>query len=162
ETALEGYAHQELPFERLVAELELERDLSYSPLFQIVFEMNNTPQDSRVLPGLRIEKMWTEYGVSKVDLTLSMFNTPLGLSSAVQYSTDLFDTGTIERLMRHYVTLLESMARDSEQRISELTLLTAVEREQVVGEWNLTAEDYGVERCLHELFAEQARRTPEA
>ncbi|MGZ7104598.1 MAG: amino acid adenylation domain-containing protein, partial [Candidatus Angelobacter sp.] len=139
ETALEGYAHQELPFERLVAELELERNLSYSPLFQIIFEMNNTPQDTRELPGLRIEKMWTEYGVAKVDLTLSMFDSPSALSGAVQFSTDLFDASTIERLMRHYVTLLARMAGDAGQRLSELGMLTEGERSQVVGEWNRTA-----------------------
>jgi amino acid adenylation domain-containing protein/non-ribosomal peptide synthase protein (TIGR01720 family) len=161
ETALEGYAHQELPFERLVAELALERNLSYSPLFQIIFEMNNTPQDTRELPGLRIEKMWTEYGVAKVDLTLSMFDSPTALSGTVQFSTDLFDSSTIERLMRHYVTLLGRMAGDAGQRLSELELLTEGERREVVGEWNQTGEDYGEAVCLQELFEEQAERTPE-
>ena len=162
ETALAGYAHQELPFERLVAELELERDLSYSPLFQVIFEMNNTPQDARALPGLRIEKMWTEYGISKVDLTLSMIDSPLGLSGTAQFSTDLFDLATIERMMRHYISLLSEVVKEEGRRVAEVGMLSEWERAQVVEEWNRTGEDLGEAVCLQELFEEQARRTPEA
>ncbi|HEX3586840.1 MAG TPA: amino acid adenylation domain-containing protein, partial [Candidatus Angelobacter sp.] len=150
ETALAGYAHQELPFERLVAELELERDLSYSPLFQVIFEMNNTPQDARALPGLRIEKMWTEYGISKVDLTLSMIDSPLGLSGTAQFSTDLFDLATIKRMMRQYVSLLSELVKEEGRRVAEVGMLSEWERAQVVEEWNRTREDLGEAVCLQE------------
>src|SRR6202023_770417 len=157
EMTLNGYGHQDLPFERLVAELELERDLSYSPLFQVIFEMNNVPQEAVTLPGLRVEAMGMGPEVVKVDLTLTLEERGGGeLVGSLQYSRDLFDGTTIERMIGHYLTLLEGVVEaEGEVGVWEVSLLTAGERRQVVEEWNRTEVEYGEGVCMHELFERQ-------
>ncbi len=162
EMTLGAYAHQDLPFEKLVAELELERDLRYNPLFQVIFEMNNTPQEEAVaLPGLRMEPLRSDHEVAKVDMTLSMLETSAGLIGSIQYSAELFDASTIEQLIGHYQVLLKAIIADPGQRLADLSLLTPAEREQVVVEWNSTAVQYEGKPCMHELFEAQAAKTPD-
>ena len=162
ESALGAFAQQHLPFERLVAELGLERHQSYSPLFQTIFELQNLPQGPAGLTGLTTE--WFDMPVTgaKVDLTLTMFEGQANrLQGVLEYSTELFDPGTIERFVAHYQNCLRAVAANATVRLSDLRLLTEGERQQIVAEWNATEEVHADSPCLHELFAAQAARTPD-
>ena len=163
EMALGAQAHQDLPFERLVEALQPVRDMSRDPLFHVWFVLQNTTVRERTLSRLRVEPVAMEGGSAKFDLTLDRcIETGEGLSASIEYATALFDARTIERLARHYCTLLEAIVADPETRISELAMLSAAERRQMLVEWNDTAVDYPRDRLLHELFEEQVGRAPEA
>ncbi|MBS9386559.1 MAG: amino acid adenylation domain-containing protein [Dolichospermum sp. BR01] len=160
--AMDAYSHQDLPFEMLVEALQLERDLSYTPLFQVVFGLQNAPNSQVELTGLTVSPLVVESVTAKCDLTLAMENTGNGLVGVWEYNTDLFDTGTIERMTGHFVTLLEGIVANPLERISQLPLLTAVEQQQLLIEWNDTQVDYPQDKCIHQLFEEQCLRTPDA
>jgi len=162
EVTLGAYAHQEVPFEKLVEELQPERDMSRSPLFQAMLILQNVPLETLELPGLRVSGMGGEVDTAKFDLTLSFVESGGSLRGTLEYNTDLFDSSTVARMARHFQILLESLAADAGQRVSLAPMLTAEEQEQVLRRWNETGKDYGAERCVHELFEEQAARTPEA
>jgi amino acid adenylation domain-containing protein len=162
EVSLGAYAHQELPFEKLVAELQPVRDLSRQPLFQVLFGLQNVPRERLELPGLMLRRLAAEHVTAKFDLSLHMVQTQAELRGAVEYATDLFDGGTIDRLVGHLTTLLEAIAADADLRLSALPLLGAAERHRLLVAWNATAAGYPSEQCLHDLFAGQAERTPDA
>ena len=159
---LDAFAHQDMPLEKLVDELRPERDASRNPLFQVIFVLQNAPQEALELPGLKLRPVALEHGSAQVDLTLMMKDTPSGLVGSIVYATDLFDESTILRLAGHYERLLEGIVADPGCRISELPLLGAAEREELVVGWSGTRRDYPREAGIHELFEEQAARTPEA
>jgi amino acid adenylation domain-containing protein len=159
---LEGYAHQDLPFERLVVELQPERSPGYSPLFQVMLVLQNTPAPTLQFSHLTLKPLEVDSGTSKFDLTLILEEREGELNGSLEYNTDLFDEVTIERLIEHYRTLLEAIAANAVRRVSELPLLTRGERRQVLLEWNETRTDYPQDKCLHELFEAQVERTPEA
>ncbi|MFL6284239.1 MAG: amino acid adenylation domain-containing protein [Pyrinomonadaceae bacterium] len=161
EVCLGAYAHQEVPFEKVVEELAPERSLSSNPLFQVMFAMQNAPKEELRLGGLRLEQIETESGTSAFDLMLAAQETDGVLGGALQYSTDLFDAETAERMLRHFKTLLEGVASDSGRRLSLLPLLDETERRQVVSEWNETRFEYP-RACAHQLFERQAEETPDA
>ncbi|HEX9429869.1 MAG TPA: condensation domain-containing protein, partial [Candidatus Bathyarchaeia archaeon] len=162
EVCLGAYAHQDVPFEKLVEELQPERDLSRSPLFQVKLILQNAPREGLKLGGTRLSEVGGgEIEMAKVDLTAAITDTGRDLAVVVSYSRDLFEEETIERLARHYTNLLSGIAEDSERPISELSLLSDEEREQIVVEWNQTGQPYPQDRCVHELFREQAERNPE-
>jgi amino acid adenylation domain-containing protein len=160
--AMEAYTHQDLPFEMLVEALQPERNLSYTPLFQVMFVLQNAPTSELELTGLTVSRLPIRGTTSRFDLTLSMEYTPTGLVGWWEYNTDLFDASTIERMTSHFVTLLEGITANPEQRISELPLLTAVEQQQLLVEWNDTFVDYPLHKCIHQLFEEQVELTPDA
>ncbi|HEU4559345.1 MAG TPA: amino acid adenylation domain-containing protein, partial [Longimicrobium sp.] len=162
EVTLGAYEHQEVPFERLVAELQPERSLSHSPLFQVSFTMDADQGAGGGLAGLSIQGAGTEVGVAKLDLALLLTTTPQGLQGGLIYSTDLFEPGTVERMARHLERVLEQAAADASVRLSQLELLGEVERALVLEEWNDTAAEYPADRCIHEVFEMQAARTPGA
>src|SRR5215510_8595611 len=162
EVALGAYAHQDLPFEKLVEELQPVRDLSRQPLFQVAFVLQNAPQEMLEVRGLRLIRLGGEHVTSKFDLSLHLFESGGGLHGFVEYATDLFEGSTIERLVGHYRTLLEGIVAAPDSHICDLALLSAAERHQQLVEWNTTAVDYPREKCVHELFAEQAAKAPEA
>ena len=162
ERTLGAYAHQDLPFERLVEELHPERNVSHSPLFQVMFVHQNTPQEPFALPGLAVTPLEVDYGASKFDLTMFTYEQPDGLKVLIEYSTDLFEPETIERLFGHFQTLLEGIVANPETPIGELPFLTEAERQQVLVEWNATETDYPKDKCIHTLFEEQVERTPDA
>ena len=162
EGTLGAYAHQDLPFERLVEELHPERNVSHSPLFQVMFVHQNTPQEPLALPGLTVTPLEVDYGASKFDLTMFTYEQPDGLKVLIEYSTDLFEPETIERMFGHFQTLLEGIVANPETPIGELPLLTEAERQQVLVEWNATETEYPKDKCIHTLFEEQVARTPEA
>jgi amino acid adenylation domain-containing protein len=161
ENALGAYTHQELPFEKLVEELQPERNLSYTPLFQVMLVLQNAPQEKLSLPGLTISGFETQASLAKFDLTLNLRESADRLDAAFEYNTDLFDASTIRRMAGHLRTLLESIVVNPEQRLSELPILSDAERRQLLHEWNDTERDYPVNSCLHELFEAQVERTPE-
>ncbi len=162
DTALAAYAHQDLPFERLVEELTPTRDLSRNPLFQASFNLQHVPGASLVLDGVTVGHVPLDSQAAKFDLTLSVYESPAGLHASWNYATDLFDAATITRMARHFQRLLETIVADPEQRIGQIPLLTKAERHQLLVEWNDTAGDYPRDRCVHQLFEAQAARTPEA
>jgi amino acid adenylation domain-containing protein len=162
EVALGAYAHQDLPFERLVEELQPERNLSYNPLFQISFTLETAPEPAR-LGALRTSWDAVLSGTSKFDLSVEMTEGPEGLATAVEYCTDLFGREMIQRLLGHFRVLLEGIVADPDRRIMALPLLTEAERRQLLVEWNNTATDYPAEALrLHRLIEAQAARTPDA
>ncbi|MEH2172557.1 amino acid adenylation domain-containing protein [Nostoc sp.] len=159
---LQAYAHPDLPFEELVKALQPQRDLSYTPLFQVMFVLQNAPMSEIELAGLTISSLPIQSAVAKFDLTLSLQNTATGLVGLWEYNADLFDAATIERMSGHFQTLLEGIVANPQERISQLPLLTEVEQQQLLVEWNDTQSNYSQDKCIHQLFEEQVKRTPNA
>lgn len=163
EVALEAYAHQELPFEKLVEELEPERSLSYSPLFQVMFSSHRAAQANLNLHGLTLEHMHTASNTSKFDLSLFVSEEADvkadGSVCTAEYNTDLFDEATIERLLGHYQRILEAAVAYPERRLSELSLLTEDQRQQLLVEWNDTDAEAPTGTIV-DLFEAQVARTP--
>jgi non-ribosomal peptide synthetase component F len=162
EVAMDAYAHQDLPFEMLVEALQPERDLSHSPLFQVAFVLQNTPKSEIGMTGLTVTDLPLENTTAKFDLTLAMVNTDDGLKGVWEYNTDLFESSTIERLAGHFANLLAGIVANPQAQISQLPLLTEVEQQQLLIEWNNTQVDYPEIKCIHQLFEEQVERTPDA
>jgi amino acid adenylation domain-containing protein len=163
ETALEAYAHQDLPFEMLVEALKPERGLSRTPLFQVLFTLQNAPAEAMELPGLRLGFLVADAGTAKFDWTLSLTENENGLCGTFEYATDLFDRTTVLRAGRHFTTIVEGLLADPGQRLSELPLLSAGEQHQIHREWNDTRSQEGPGLLLvPRLFEAQATRTPEA
>ncbi|MCP4653873.1 MAG: amino acid adenylation domain-containing protein, partial [bacterium] len=162
QVALDAYAHQDLPFERLVDELQPQRDLSTSPLFQVAFALQNASQETLELPGLTLSAMAVEGSVAKFDLTLSLDESAGGISGGLEYNVDLFDATTMDRFLAHLERLLEGVVEDPERRLSELPWWTEASRHQLLVEWNDTPGAAADARSVHELFEAQVRRAPDA
>jgi surfactin family lipopeptide synthetase A len=160
-TTLSAYSHQDLPFDKLVEELKPERSLSYHPLFQVMFVLQNAPKQTLELPGLSLTPLAVDTEKTEFDLILEIEETEQGLKGIWQYSTDLFDTDTITRINENFQTLLEAILSNPQQKVSELPLLNATQRHQLLVEWNDTQADYP-QKCIHQLFEEQVDRTPDA
>ncbi|NCQ67933.1 MAG: amino acid adenylation domain-containing protein [Microcystis aeruginosa W13-15] len=162
EVTMDAYAHQDLPFEMLVEALQPERDLSHTPLFQVAFVLQNTPKSEIAMTGLTVTDLPPENTTAKFDLTLAMVNMDDGLKGVWEYNTDLFESSTIERLSGHFLNLLGGIVANPQERISQLPLLTESETNQLLIEWNNTQVDYPEYKCIHQLFEEQVKRTPDA
>ncbi|HSF43044.1 MAG TPA: non-ribosomal peptide synthase/polyketide synthase [Thermoanaerobaculia bacterium] len=164
EMALGAYVHQDLPFERLVEELQPERSLAHSPLFQVMLVLDNAPMGALELPDVRVEPFGAGGGqvAAKFDLTVSLAEGPRGLSGSWEYASDLFDASTVARLSRGFELLLAAALARPEARLSELCLLTGPERHQLLVEWNDTSRPVVAEAPVHRLFERQAERTPGA
>lgn len=162
EVTLGAYAHQDVPFERLVEELQPERSLSHTPLFQVLFVLQNTPPLSLALPDLISTpvKVAAATKLSKFDLTLAMEEASGGIKAVFEYRTDLFEEATIARMAQHLQTLLRSIVSNFSLRVSELPLLTAAERKHL-SEHEETEVEFGGPLCINEMFEAQAARTPE-
>ncbi|MET0623242.1 MAG: amino acid adenylation domain-containing protein, partial [Pyrinomonadaceae bacterium] len=161
EVTFGAYAHQDLPFEKLVEELQPRRDPSRPPLFQVMLVMQNAPQGEQHLPGLRTSTLGVEGATTKFDMTFSVAKNEDGLLVSVEYSTDLFDAETVERMCGHLLTLLEAVAADPDRRVADLPLLTDAERRRLA-RWNDTRTEYPRDACVHRLFEQQAAATPDA
>jgi amino acid adenylation domain-containing protein len=162
EVCLGAYGHQDLPFDRLVEELRLKRDLSRNPLFQVMFVLQNASMRAVELPGLTLSPVEGDSETAHFDLTLVVVDAEQGLTASFVYNTDLFEAATIARMLGHFQILLEAMVADPEQRLSDVPLLTDAERQQLLVEWNDTKTDYPRDSCIHQLFEAQAQRTPGA
>ncbi|MFN6569386.1 amino acid adenylation domain-containing protein, partial [Dendronalium sp. ChiSLP03b] len=161
ETSLGAYAHQDLPFEQLVEVLQPERSLSHTPLFQVMFVLQNAPKSDLELIGLTSTLIDQSFGTAKFDLIFSVLETAEGLSATFEYSTDLFETDTISRMAGHLQTLLEAIVANPEQELRQLPLLTPAEQQQLL-EWNDTQVEYSQIQIIHQLFEAQVERTPDA
>ncbi|HEY0366803.1 MAG TPA: amino acid adenylation domain-containing protein, partial [Pyrinomonadaceae bacterium] len=162
EVAVSAYAHQDLPFEKLVEELNPARDVSQTPVFQVMFGLQNAPRAAADLHNLNVRRIPTEVRTAKFDLTLLLSDTANGLSGWLEYNADLFESSTIERLRNHFENLLASVAATPDLSISALPLLGAQEQQQILLDWNNTGSEYPREKCIQELFEEQVRRSPNA
>jgi amino acid adenylation domain-containing protein/non-ribosomal peptide synthase protein (TIGR01720 family) len=164
DTTLDAFAHQELPFEQLVGELQPDRDLSRTPLFQAMLALQNTPVEAPEVAGLALTVEPAEARGAKFDLSLALREAGGRLLGRVEVRAGLWDAVTVRRLAQHYHNLLAALAAgggDPRRRLADLPLLAPAERQQL-REWNDAAAVHRQDRCLHELFAEQARRTPGA
>ncbi|MBN3896548.1 MAG: amino acid adenylation domain-containing protein [Nostoc sp. NOS(2021)] len=162
EVTLGAYSHQDLPFEKLVEELHPERDLSYHPFFQVVFSLQNTPIEALNLPGLTLSLFEFDSKTAKLDLEFHLWQDLESLKAQMVYSTDLFDDTTITRMLGHFQTLLESIVANPEQHLSDLSLLTVREQQELLIDWNDTKRDYSENKCFHQLFEAQVEKTPDA
>jgi amino acid adenylation domain-containing protein len=163
ETAMGAYVHQDLPFERIVEELEPERDLSQGPLFQVMFALQNAGGPALDLgPGLRAEPVEAQTGTAKFFLSLFVHEAGAALSTEMEYASDLFDPPTVRRLLNHWQTLLAAVAASPEERLSGLPLLSGPERFQILVEWGASAPGWRGESTIHEMLSRQAALTPEA
>jgi amino acid adenylation domain-containing protein len=161
-TAFDAYEHQDVPFERLVEALHPERDLSRSPLFQVMFAFQNMPRQSRGIPGLKVSAVDVKNETAKYDLSLYMWDEPKGLVARLEYNTDLFDGSSMRRMLGHFETLLHGIVKNPEQCISDLPILTAEEDRQLLIQMNETGREFPKNQCVHNLFETQAARSPES
>jgi amino acid adenylation domain-containing protein len=162
QTCLDAYAHQELPFDRLVAELGPQRNLGRNPLYQVSFTLQNVAASALALGALRVQQLPVHNGTAKFDLSLSLTEEAPALAGMLEYRTDLFDASTVRRTVRHYRELLRAIAAAPEQSIAQLPLMDKHERAQLLHAWNATERDYPKHENLHQLFERQARCSPEA
>ena len=174
EVCMGAYQYQDLPFERLVEELQPERSLSYNPLFQVLFAFQDTETPTLELPEMKMEVIDAHNQSAKFDLNVVVLpfreqivgagaaNVTDEITVLIEYSTDLFESETISRMARHYEMLLESAVKTPHRSITDMDMLTEVERRQLIEEWNETALDYQKEKSVERLFEDQAKRTPEA
>ena len=158
--ALDAYAHQDLPFERLVEEMQPQRDLDRNPLVQVVFALQNAPLGDWSLPDLSLEPLEFDTRAVRFDLECHLWEFPEGLSGYFVYNTDLFDASTIARIASNFQTLLTAIVANPQQRVFLLPLLTN-EQHQILAAWNDTKAEYP-QQCIHELFEAQVERSPDA
>jgi amino acid adenylation domain-containing protein len=164
QTSLEAFDRQDVPFDHLIDAMGIRRDLSRSPLFQVMFVLQNTPLPKLSVGGLDVEQLKVDRGTSKMDFTLSIEPTSRGLEGFVEYSTDLFDGALMTAMMRHYQQILQGIIADPDQPVAELPLLTANERDQIVTTWNASAQVWPdpAATSLVAWLESQAARTPDA
>ncbi|APF18147.1 amino acid adenylation domain protein [Caldithrix abyssi DSM 13497] len=162
ETTLGAYANQDLPFEMLVEELQPERDMSHSPLFQAMFVMNNAPVEKLQLPGLEIELIELENKTTKFDLILNVTDGDLPLKCKLEYNTDLFNDQTMDRLIAHYLKILEEIVADPQIRVGQINLLTPEEYKLLVEDWSQPEAWYDEQKSIVGLFEEQAAKTADS
>ncbi len=161
QTTLNAYANQDVPFEKLVEELNPVRDMSRSPLFQVMIIQQNASQRTNSFESLHAEPFVTTGETAKVDLLLNVSEVDGQLRCALEYNTDLYDQQTIDRFLEHYQTLLEAVVGDPSQRVSQIAFQREHERHQLLLEWNDTATTYPSEQCLQELIEAQVARAPD-
>ncbi|QRK08315.1 amino acid adenylation domain-containing protein [Archangium violaceum] len=162
QVCLDAFAHQDVPFEKVVEALQPARGLSHSPLFQAMFVMHNAPGGPLPMADLTATPLEQESGTSKFDLTLTLEDKEQGLKGSIEYSTDLFDAATISRMEGQLRLLLEGIVANPQERLSRFPLLTPAERHVLVAEWNQTRAEYSREVRMHHLLEAQAERTPDA
>lgn len=160
--ALGAYAHQELPFERLVEELRPQRDLSRTPLFQVMFLLDNTPLETLKLAHMQVNPIEFDGKISPFDLSLHMEERVDGVRGSFEYNTDLFEETTIVRITECFLQLLRGIVARPDERLSLLPMLNEEARHQLLVEWNNTSVDDAGESCVHEMFARQVEETPAA
>src|SRR6185295_2374765 len=159
EAALGAYAHQDLPFEKLVEVLQPERDLSHSPLFQVMFSFQNAPKETLQMRDLKFQIFYSDTGTARFDWQVYVVERPGTLAITFEYNTDLFELETIKRAQQHLRRLIESVLKDPEKKISKLEMMSEDERRQVLVEWNRTETEYG-ERSVQEMFEQEAESRP--
>ena len=162
EVCMGAFSNQDLPFEMLVEALQPGRDMSYTPLFQVMFILQNAPADAKELPGFSLEMLDVHSGTATFDITLSVSEDTKGLDLTFEYNTDLYDESTMQRMLSHFVRLLEEVVAHPDQSISTLDILSAEEKHMMLVGWNETDVCYDLEQPIHRLFEKQAQCTPDA
>ncbi len=162
EVALGAYQHQDVPFEKLVEELSPERDLSHSPLFRVVFALQNAPSKELKLTGLKLTELEAGNSTTKFDLMLLVEEGAKGLIAYFIYDADLFDVHTIKRMAQHFSVLLESIGEEPQQRVCDLEMLPPIERTLLLSLFNRHLPSFPHHLCLHHLFQQQARLSPDS
>ncbi|MFJ8203445.1 non-ribosomal peptide synthetase [Micromonospora chalcea] len=162
QTCLGAFAHQEVPFERLVEELAPRRDLSRSPIFQVHFIFQNIPMPEFDVAGLRLEPVDVESSTARFDLELQVFDRPDGLTGWFEYNTDLFEPATVERMSRHLAQLVENLLADPDRPIDQVPMLGADEERDLRLRWNDTRRDWPQPVCVPQRFAARAAAAPDA
>ncbi|MFZ2009516.1 MAG: amino acid adenylation domain-containing protein [Candidatus Sulfotelmatobacter sp.] len=152
--------HESMPFDRLVSELQPEREPSRNPLFQVLFSLTSPTSAAQL--SWDSANLEVDSGATKVDLQLQLSERPEGISGSFTYNTEIFDAATIGRLAGHFQTLLQGVVTNPDQRLSRLPLLGEAERHQLLVEWNSKPTDYPSDRCVHQLFEAQVKRVPNA
>jgi len=162
EVALGAFENQDLPFEKIVSELKPERSLSHSPIFQVMFVLENAPARPVKIKGLTLQTRYLDSGATKFDLTAFAVELEGSLQIRFDYNTDLFDSHTIKRMLDHFQTLLEGIVVNPTERLSDLSLLRESERQALLSGLNVCKRDYPLDRSMVDLFQEQAERSPNA
>ena len=161
--ALEAQRHQDIPFEQVVELVQPERSLSRSPIFQVMFAWQNREEGKLEFPGVQLGSVsWSGHRVAKFDITMSLQETGEKVVGGLEYATSLFEKATIQKYLGYWLKLLEGMVANEQEEVAQLSMLTKAEREQVLYGWNDTAVEYPREKCVHELFEEQAEKQPDA
>ena len=161
-SALGAYTHQDLPFERLVEELEPDRTMSHTPIFQVMFTFQNRGKQQLQLNEVSITPFPIEMKISHFDLILFLASTETEIGGRIEYNTDLFDRETIERMTGHFQQLLKGIIKSPDKEVSLVKLLSKEEIGQIVEEWNETSSEYSHDRCAHEEFEQQAHNSADA
>jgi amino acid adenylation domain-containing protein/non-ribosomal peptide synthase protein (TIGR01720 family) len=160
--SLEAFAHQDVPFEKIVDALQPERDLSHSPLFQVMLVHQKSSTQTLQVPGLTLQPLQLDTGTAKFDLTLTVVEEGERLRGEFEYNTDLFEATTIERMVTHFRLLLESVVEDPARSISTIPLLTQGERDQLLTKWGRAERDWPQQLCVHRWFEKQVQRSPDS
>ncbi|HYX27924.1 MAG TPA: amino acid adenylation domain-containing protein [Pyrinomonadaceae bacterium] len=161
-TVMAAFCHQDVPFEKLVEELNPERKANRSPLFQVMFSFQNMPEPELAVNGTKFTTIKIDNDAAKFDLTLEVDETPDAISISFEYAKDLFAAATINRMLGHFLNLLNAVVSDPAKAITDVELLTAKERNQLLVEWNSERMPYPEAAVIHELFEAQAELTPDA
>ncbi|BAY81672.1 peptide synthetase [Calothrix parasitica NIES-267] len=168
DVAAAAFKHQDLPFAKLVEEIQPQRSLSHNPLFGVMFQVQNEAYQLQnavnpelAIPDLSLEQMWSDSGSTKFDMTWHLIERNEGLLAVVEYSTDLFNRDTIARMLGHFQVLLKGIIDNPKQRLSELPILTETERQQLLIDWNNTYTKYPLQQGIHQLFEKQVEKTPD-
>jgi len=161
ENTLAAYAHQDVPFEQIVDAVVRKREMSHSPVFQVMFVFQNLPQQKIESAGLTLEGLEEDSTTAKFDISLTLARTDHGMAMQLEYNTDLFERHTMERMASHYMRFLDQAVKDPELTVSEIKYLGKEERELVLDEWNHTAAEFDRELCVHEKFARLVAETPD-
>ena len=163
ETTLEAYAHQEVPYEKVVDAVAKERNMNRSPLFQVTFTFQNTPEVPKLKLGeLALSVEAQERTTAKQDISLYITQTATGMAGRVEYSTDLYKSETIQRMINHFINLLTSVVASASEKVDRLGMLSATEEATLLIDFNDTAREYPKDKSLVDLFEEQAIKTPES
>lgn len=162
QTVVEGFAHREIPFEKIIWDLSRTRDESRTPIFQVLFQVTQVALRDIHLASLQVTPLFFDPATSEYDVSLDVRDFPDGMSCAFRYSTDLFDRVTMKQFSKHYEQLLREVLKNPDARLSSLSLLNEAEREQILVTWNDTAADFPRDLCIHELVSERAAQTPDA
>ncbi|WP_211234360.1 non-ribosomal peptide synthase/polyketide synthase, partial [Paenibacillus taiwanensis] len=162
QTTLQAYEHQDYPFEELVDNIQVTRDVSRNPVFDTVFVLQNTEQGEWAIDGLRVTPQLTKHPVAKFDLTLQVEEGKAGLACSMEYATALYKQDTIERMSQHFSQLVDAVLLQPTARLDQLNMVTAQERIQLLQSFNDTDAEYPRDYTIHRLFEEQVERTPDA
>ncbi len=162
ETALGAFSHQDVPFEKLLDVIHTDRNLSHSPLFQVMFVLQNTPMRVEPAADFDLEFIGVENNISQFDLTLTLNDTPQKISGGFEYNTDIFDRDSIEQMVAHFKRILAQMVRHPQQSITAVSLLRPEESQKLTRDWNHEITPPQKDLCIHHLFERQVRKTPHA